>query len=31
MNFRIRVRYPIGIALLGFMGIIGGDIMMTST
>ncbi len=28
--FRIKARYPIGITLLGIMGIIGGDIMMTS-
>jgi len=31
MNFfRIKVIYPIGITLLGIMGIMGGDIMMTS-
>ena len=27
---RIQLRYPIGIAILGFMGLLGGDIMMTS-
>ena len=27
---RIQLRYPIGIAILSFIGIIGGDVMMTS-
>ena len=27
---RIKLRYPIGIAILSFIGIIGGDVMMTS-
>ena len=27
---RFQLRYPIGIAILGFMWLLGGDIMMTS-
>ena len=27
---RIKLRYPIGIAILSFIGIIGGYVMMTS-
>ena len=26
----IKLRYPIGIAILGFTGIMGGDVFMTS-